>query len=35
VGRMDFGDPTGPENKRLLTNLLLPGIVSTPVEVMR
>ncbi|MFZ2178001.1 MAG: TetR/AcrR family transcriptional regulator [Rhodococcus sp. (in: high G+C Gram-positive bacteria)] len=28
VGRMDFGGPESPENRRLLTNLLLPGIVS-------
>jgi AcrR family transcriptional regulator len=32
VGRMDFGDPDSPDNRRLLTNLLLPGIVSGPVE---
>lgn len=31
VGRMDFGDPESPDNRRLLTNLLLPGIVSGPV----
>ncbi|MGV9744235.1 TetR/AcrR family transcriptional regulator [Rhodococcus zopfii] len=35
VGRMDFGEPDGPGNRRLLTNLLLPGIVTTPVGVMR
>ena len=32
VGRMDFGDPSSPDNRRLLANLLLPGIVSGPVD---